>query len=60
VKNVNKATRIAMLLGVLAAGLATTACQDMNLYSGFSHAGGWEGPSTTGNIGGSGISGYPF
>lgn len=49
-----------MLLAVLAASLATTACQDTNLYSGFSHTGGWQGPSTSANVGGSGISGYPF
>jgi hypothetical protein len=55
--DMKKVTRIAMLLAVLAAGLATTACQDTNLYSGVDSNGGWNGPST-GSIGG--ITGYPF
>ena len=56
-KNVKKVTRIAMILAVLAAGLATTACQGTNLYTGVDSNGGWNGPST-GSVGG--ITGYPF
>ena len=52
-----KSTRIALLLTLLAASLATTACQGTNLYTGVDSNGGWNGPST-GSIGG--ITGYPF
>jgi len=55
--NVKKATRIAMLITLLAASLGTTACQNANLYTGVSSNGGWSGPSTS-SIGG--ITGYPF
>ncbi len=52
-----KATRIAMLLTLLAASLTTTSCQGTSLYTGVDSNGGWNGPST-GSIGG--ITGYPF
>ena len=57
VTKLKKATRIAMLLTLLAVGLTTTACQSTNLYTGVDSNGGWNGPST-GSIGG--ITGYPF
>ena len=57
VTKLKKATRIAMLLMLLAASLTTTACQGGNLYTGVDSNGGWNGPST-GSVGG--ITGYPF
>lgn len=57
VKKLEKVTRIAMLLMLLAASLTTTACQSTNLYTGVDSNGGWNGPST-GSVGG--ITGYPF
>lgn len=53
-----KSTRIALLLTLLAASLATTACQGTNLYTGVDSNGGWNAP-TSGGMGG-GITGYPF
>ena len=46
-----------MLLAVLAASLATTACQGTSLYTGVDSNGGWTGPATR-SVGG--ITGYPF
>ena len=57
VTKLKKATRMAMFIVLLAAGLATTACQGTNLYTGVDSNGGWNGPST-GSVGG--ITGYPF
>ena len=57
VARLKKAIRIVALAALVAAGLATTACQEGNLYTGVSSNGGWNGPST-GSIGG--ITGYPF
>jgi hypothetical protein len=56
-RTVKKAMRVAMILAVLAAGLATTACQGGNLYNGVDFNGGWSGPSTQAT---GGITGYPF
>ena len=53
-----KATRIAMLLTLLAVSLTTTACQGTSLYTGVDSNGGWNAP-TSGGMGG-GITGYPF
>ena len=55
-----KATRIAVLLAVLAASLATTACQGANLYTGVDSNGGWSGSTPTGGYVTGGIAGYPF
>jgi hypothetical protein len=60
VTKVRKAIRITMLLGLLAAGLSTTACQDTNLYTGVDSNGGWNGPTNRALGGGGGITGYPF
>ncbi len=51
VTKLKKATRIAMLLTLLAVGLTTTACQSTNLYPGVDSNGGCNGPST-GCVGG--------
>ncbi len=58
VTNLKKATRIAMLLALLAMTLTTTACQGKSLYTGVDSNGGWNAP-TSGGMGG-GIIGYPF
>jgi hypothetical protein len=56
---VRKPIRIAMLLALLGASLATTACQSANLYTGVDSNGGWNAPATR-SVGSGGITGYPF
>jgi hypothetical protein len=55
-----KTTRIATILVVLAASLATTACTGTNLYTGLDSNGGWSGSTPTGGYTTGGIAGYPF
>ena len=58
VKNV---TRAVMLIALLAASLATTACGGSSLYTGVDSNGGWNAPvSSSYRAGGAGIHGYPF
>ena len=52
--------RIVMLIALLAASLATTACQDTNLYTGVDSNGGWSAPTNRSFGSGGGITGYPF
>ena len=56
---VKKAIRTTMLLALLGAGLATTACQGTNLYTGVDSNGGWNAPASR-SVGSGGITGYPF
>jgi len=60
VTHVKRVTRIAMLAGLLAAALGTTACEGTSLYTGVSSNGGWNAPISSGASTGGGITGYPF
>ena len=55
------ATRAVLLIALLAASLATTACGGSSLYTGVDSNGGWNAPvSGAYRAGGAGITGYPF
>ena len=54
-----KVIRIAMILAVMVASRATTACQGASLYTGVDSNGGWNAPVSRGT-GTIGITGYPF